>query len=210
MKKFSAPADWLTSIPVHHYPKSFADLASKRLPELQSLLEVQIKNSIPLSLFSQNGIGPASLATTHAIQKHLHCVEKAHALAKEHTRKVLADAGKAANTSEFAGMYVFISSRSPFYVGITRTVYRRVQSHVRSNDHNTASLLFKMVRKDAKHTRPRAELDLQSERAMAIRSWFQNQSVAILPLPCPVERYAFELYASMTLQTGVWNTFETH
>ncbi len=67
-----------------------------------------------------------------------------------------------------------------------------------------------MVRRATQHKGSRGALCFKSGQAKSIQLWLQNRSVAILPLACPVERYAFELYAAMALKTGLWNTFETH
>jgi len=207
---FTPPSSWLAKTAIHEHATSFADLAAIRLQELQRKLDCQIANPIPLSIFAASGTGSVALSSNNQIQSHLKIVSDAHALAKEHTSKLLLKAGKRANPHDFAGVYVFVSGSRPFYVGITRTIYRRVQAHVRHRNHNTASLLFNMVREDAQHKGLRDDLDCNSDRAKSIQAWLQNQSLAILPLACPVERYAFELYAAMELKTGIWNTFETH
>ena len=207
---FTPPSGWLARKPIHGHTASFAGLASRCLPELQRMLARQIANPLPLCLFTAAKTGPATLSAHSRIRTHLEVVNEAHAAAKEHTAKLRLETGKRANPHEFAGVYVFVSRGRPFYVGITRTIYRRVQAHVRNRNHNAASLLFNMVREDAQHKGLREELDFDSARASLIQVWLQGQSVAILPLACPVERYAFELYAAMSLKTGVWNTFETH
>lgn len=207
---FIPPSEWLAKVPVHAHVGTFADLATRRLPELQRVLELQIANPIPLSLFAADNTGAATLSTDATILTHLEAVSDAHFAARKHTAALREKAGKRASKHEFAGVYVFIAEKRPFYVGITRTVFRRVQSHVRKPTHNTASLFFSMVCRATKHKGSRGALSLKSERAKSIQKWLQSQSVAILPLACPVERYAFELYAAMVLQTGLWNTFETH
>lgn len=207
---FIPPPEWLATVPVHAHVGTFAKLAVERLPELYQALKKQIAKPIPLSLFSAGNTGPATLSAQAEIATHLKPVSSAHLAAKAHTAKLRREAGKQADPHEFAGVYVFVSGARPFYVGITRTIYRRVQAHVRNRNHNAASLLFNMVRGDAQHKGLRGDLDFDSDRAVSIQAWLQNQSVAILPLACPVERYAFELYAAMALQTGLWNTFETH
>ncbi len=207
---FTPPSSWLSKTAIHAHTGSFADLAKQRLPELQRMLDLQIANPLPLSLFAASNTGSAALSSNSLIQSHLKVVCEAHTVAKEHTSKIRLEAGKRADAHDFAGIYVFVSGDRPFYVGITRTIYRRVQAHVRHRNHNAASLLFNMVREDAQHKGLRGDLDFNSDRASIIQAWLQSQSVAILPLACPVERYAFELYAAMALETGAWNTFETH
>ena len=207
---FIPPAEWLAETAIHAHVGTFTDLAAHRLPELQRILDHQIANPIPLNLFAANNTGAAILSAAAEIVAHLEDMSDAHIAAKKYTAALREKAGKRASKHEFAGVYVFIANDRPFYVGITRTIYRRIQSHVRRADHNSASLFLSIVRRVVPHTGSRRTLDLKSEQARSIQRWLQSSSVAILPLACPVERYALELYAAMALKTGLWNTFETH
>jgi hypothetical protein len=42
------------------------------------------------------------------------------------------------------------------------------------------------------------------------RKYIQSLDVAFIKIDCPVELCAFQLYCSMELDTGQWNTFRTH
>ena len=202
--------DWLTARPVDGNASTVDALLSDRLPELQAQLERQIARALPLELFARPKLGPASLLKNDQFRAHIAGLEQALADARGHTERMSKSA-----KHDFAGVYIFLSSEPPsvpFYVGITRTVLKRVRSnHISGKTHNTATLRFQLMRSlETQTTRRRGDLSFNSPLAEEVLNWFLRQKVAILPLACPVERYAFELYASMKLQTGRWNTFETH
>jgi hypothetical protein len=78
-------------------------------------------------------------------------------------------------------------------------------------NHNTASLLYNLVKDCTDEKLPRSQLfSKYPDETKDIQQWLKCQQIAVLPLACPVQRYAFELYASMSLKTGKLNTFETH
>lgn len=207
--KFTPPKGWLSRKKVDGVSRGFEDLAQNRLPELFGFLEIQIKNAIPLSIFAKDGNGPATILKLPAFVAHLKCQEPALKKAIEHTAS-LKETDAARKNKEFAGVYVMVSGKRPFYVGISRNMIFRLRTHVRTLEHHTASLLFNLVRDQTNHLGRREELDFTTIEARGVQTWLRGQKVAILPLACPVERYAFELYASMKLMTGKWNTFETH
>jgi hypothetical protein len=202
--------DWLTAQTVDGNASTVEALLSVRLPELHAQLERQIARALPLELFHRPKLGPAALLKDDQFCAHMAGLEQALAEAHEHTKRKSSSA-----KNDFAGVYVFLSSESPsapFYVGITRTVLKRIQTnHIRGKTHNTATLRFQLMRSlKTQVTHRREDLSFDSPLAQEVLNWFLRQKVAILPLACPVERYAFELHASMKLQTGRWNTFETH
>lgn len=204
------PADWLTPMSVDGHSGDFEKLANDRLPSLFTQLAGQIQKPISLSLFTPENFGPAGLIKLPEITTHLADLENALDVAQRHSASIKRPGCVNATGSDFAGIYVLIASSRPFYVGISRTVLKRLQTHVRQLEHHTASLLFNLVRDYEVHVGERKALNLSSSKAKEIQHWLQNQAVAILPLACPVERYALELYAAMKLKTGKWNSFETH
>jgi hypothetical protein len=209
---FTPPVDWLTSKVVDGYAPTFDVLASRRIPGLFKQLKAQLQRPLPLELFARKDFGPAKLLKDEKFCLHFAGLEKDLKEARDYTDKRQENKSQ---KNDFAGVYVFLTEgpRSvPFYVGITQTIFRRVRTgHLRSRKHNAATLLFQMVRSlQQGKLKPRKELDLKSPKAELVSAWFCEQRVAILPLASPVERYAFELYASMELQTGRWNSFETH
>src|SRR5436305_603288 len=80
--------------------------------------------------FDTNGLGPAALAGGNDLIEHLHGLEDEWQAARFHKR----------NRHEWAGIYVFVTiSGHPFYVGISRTICRRLRHHLRGTTHNQAT-----------------------------------------------------------------------
>jgi hypothetical protein len=204
------PTDWLAEKIVDGHDESFAELSSKLLPSLYAKLATQILRPIPLSIFKKKGNGPATLRKSNDLTVHLEGLDDDLQRARDHTASIRNEGNLDVTCHDFAALYVTLSGCRPFYVGITRAVLRRLQSHVRNSTHNTGSLFYQLVKDFEGHAGPRQDLDMTSDKAKVIQKWLGEQSVAILPLASPVERYALELYASMELKTGRWNTFETH
>jgi hypothetical protein len=210
LPKLILPTDWLSEKVVDGHSEPFAELSSKLLPSLYAKLATQIHRPIPLSIFKKEGNGPATLRKSNDLKLHLEGLDDDLQTASEHTAAIRNQGNLDVTCHDFAALYVILSGCRPFYVGITRAVLRRLQSHVRNSTHNTGSLFYQLVKDVAGHAGPRQDLDMTSEKAKVIQNWLGEQSVAILPLASPVERYALELYAAMELKTGRWNTFETH
>ena len=207
--EFTPPKDWLSKKRVDGFSHSFEDLAKTRLPNLYLQLQTQIHRAIPLLPFAEDGNGPATLLSDTALSTHLKGLQDPLAEATRHTASLKSSEVRK-NNRDFAGVYVMVSGKRPFYVGISRTAICRLRSHVRTLEHHTASLLFNLLKNHTSHNGFRGDLDFTTEEAKGVQRWLRSQKVAILPLACPVERYAFELYAAMKLETGKWNTFETH
>ncbi len=203
-------ANWLSRKIVDGYPDPFSKLVKRRLPHLFRLIRQQIPGSLPLSRFAEKDVGVSTLLNDEATKRHLSAFTTELAEATRHSESLRKKPTQKGRASDFSGIYVLISGHRPFYVGITRGVLGRIQAHVRDLEHHSASLFYRLVHSHQKHGGRRAALDLTSSSAAKIQQWLQAQRVAILPLASPVERYSLELYASMLLKTGQWNTFETH
>jgi hypothetical protein len=114
---------------------------------------------------------------------------------------------------DFSGCYVLIEHGKPIYAGISRGVVKRLIQHVRGDDENSASLAYRM----AAHKNPHKLRRKVAMAKPAFRAAFESKraflcslDVAFIEIDCPVELYAFELYCSLELDTGQWNTFRTH
>lgn len=208
--KLVTPTEWLIEKVVDGHNESFAELSSKLLPSLYAKLTTQLGRPIPLSIFKQEGNGPATLRKSYDLNQHLKGLDVDLETASKHTAAIRNQGNLDVTCHDFAALYVTLSGCRPFYVGITRAVLRRLRSHVRNSTHNTGSLFYQLVKDFDGHAGFRQDLDMTSDQAKVIQNWLGEQSVAILPLASPVERYALELYAAMELKTGRWNTFETH
>lgn len=125
---------------------------------------------------------------------------------------------------EFRGLYVFAEQRVdswiPIYVGISRTVYRRLKQHgwyqnpssctlayLRCNDQLTSgekAELRKSSNKRDPYLHAKANAIVERERA-----WLRNCRVALHPVPNHYDLYFHEVAVAGRLKTE-WNSFKTH
>jgi len=113
---------------------------------------------------------------------------------------------------DVSGCYVIVSRGRPIYVGISRSVVKRLGDHVKGKSHFSATLAYRMAaRKPHGMSRTVAMADAE------FRAHFErNQKllramhVAIIEIDCPVELYCFELAAAMEFDTHQWNSFKMH
>ena len=114
---------------------------------------------------------------------------------------------------DFAGCYVLLERKRPIYVGISQHVVTRLIQHVKGRTHFDASLAYQMACKHCPHkvTRARAMTRPLFRRAFAKeRRRLSRMQVAWVHITNPVELHLFEVYCAMELNTGRWNTFQTH
>jgi hypothetical protein len=108
--------------------------------------------------------------------------------------------------ADFPGCYVFVSRGRPIYVGISRTVLQRLSQHIKGRTRAQASLAYRMAR-TLKRTRRKTDLDMLFRNR---KRYLGRLKVAFVEIDNALERYIFEAYCSMALDTSQWNTFETH
>jgi hypothetical protein len=116
-------------------------------------------------------------------------------------------------SEDFPGCYVHLHDSSAFYVGISRRLVERLQDHVKGDSHYKASLAYLMTNKKVQHklTRDDAMKDPAFRSAFDdARTFLRASSVAFIKINNPLERYLFEAYCAMELDTCEWNTFDTH
>jgi hypothetical protein len=117
------------------------------------------------------------------------------------------------HTSDFRGCYIFIDNCRPVYVGISRSVIQRLRQHVRGTTHYDATLAYRIAATRHPHSTTRsvamADADFQ-RRFSESQNYLRGMHVAFIEIPNPLELYLFEAYCAMELNTGEWNTFETH
>jgi hypothetical protein len=116
-------------------------------------------------------------------------------------------------SSDFPGCYVFVDGSKPVYVGISRTVAKRLVQHLNSDSHYSASLVYRMASKDFPHElkRDQAMKDIKFRDVFfAAQHRLRRMKVAVVEIRNDLELYVFEVFASMQLDTSTWNTFRTH
>lgn len=116
-------------------------------------------------------------------------------------------------SSDFPGCYVFLDARKPVYVGISRSVIKRIVQHLNFDSHYSASLVYRMASEEYPHEmkRDQAMKDDQFRAVFfAVQSRLREMTVAFVEIANDLELYVFEVYAAMKLDTDTWNTFRTH
>jgi hypothetical protein len=116
-------------------------------------------------------------------------------------------------TNDFPGCYVFIDGARAVYVGISRTVLKRLVQHLNFDSHYSASLIYRMATEDYPHEmkRDQAMKDDQFRNVFfSVQGRLRNMKVAFIEISDDLELYLFEVFASMKLNTETWNTFRTH
>jgi hypothetical protein len=115
---------------------------------------------------------------------------------------------------DFKGLYVFVHSKTPIYVGISKGVIGRTLQHVKGHSHNTSTLAYNIgliryeIINGKKYVGGRKEFDFKAEVAPA-KIFLLKQKIAFLPILNDEELYLFEIYCAMQLQCWL-NKFETH
>ncbi len=162
--------------------RTFEELATSILPGRMEELRHALKAPHPLSEFAKPGVGPKTLLKRLGYRE------------------------------DFSGCYVLLAE-APFYVGISRKVVARLRNHVKAKNHQDSSLVHAMAVKESGFTGRCEDADLDPAYMAAFRearSRLAECCVAFVEIQNPLELYLFEAYAAMALDTGEWNTFETH
>jgi predicted GIY-YIG superfamily endonuclease len=162
---------------------TYIELANGVLPDYMTKMRAAMKNPHSMTDFSTPGIGVTS------ILKRLE------------------------QSEDFPGCYVLLHNGAAFYVGISRRLVARLQDHVKGDSHHKASLAYLMACRKVQHelTRADAMKDQAFQHAFKeARTFLCTSSVAFIVIDNPLERYLFEAYCAMQLDTSRWNTFDTH
>lgn len=170
-------------MPIDACTHTFADLATKVLPQYMESMRRAMRTPRTLAEFCAPGVGVKAIAAT---------------------------LGK---NGDFSGSYVLLRNATPFYVGISRGVIGRLRQHGRGTTHFDASLAYRMACEKAPHdlTRDAAMKNPDFRRAFdEARQLLSGSSVAFIEIPNPLELYLFEAFCAMELNTSEWNTFRTH
>jgi hypothetical protein len=170
-------------MPIDNCTHTFEALASTVLPSHLEKLEAALKNPMPASTFV--GFKSASKVAL----------------------------SKVGRSTDFPGCYVFSDQGKPVYVGISRGVVKRLVQHLNFESHYTASLAYKMASEDFPHEMKRDQAmkdDQFREVFLSAQGRLRQMTVAFVEINNDLELYVFEVFASMKLDTGTWNTFRTH
>ena len=121
--------------------------------------------------------------------------------------------GKSKSLNEFKGLYVFGEETAnivvPVYVGISRTVYRRLRQHGYGKLHNQCSLAYLMAKDNNKNIE-RATIHKEfEEELLSQKEQVKSFKVALFPIKSDYELYFIEVALAGILKTK-WNSFRTH
>jgi len=148
--------------------------------------------------------------------KDLYLLERGHRQ-KDFLRKLNIQCNSFLNKNnliknEVKGLYVFASESiegnwEPIYLGISRTVFRRLYQHVWGKKHNEATLAFIMAKQRLLHVEKRNTL-LISE-LIKEQAFIKNLKLVIVPEENDYALYFMEVYMAGRLKSK-WNSFRTH
>jgi hypothetical protein len=118
-----------------------------------------------------------------------------------------------------AGIYLFSKEDEALYVGQTRNLRARLRNHTNPlSRENQASFAFLVAKTEAE----KAGIDLRRTRKVleadeafadhlrAAKLGVASMHVQFIELDGAIERTLFEVYASLALNTLLYNSFETH
>ncbi|HEX8102142.1 MAG TPA: hypothetical protein VF533_06000 [Solirubrobacteraceae bacterium] len=117
------------------------------------------------------------------------------------------------------GIYLFRDGDRPICVGQSRRLRTRLKQHTGAKrGHNQASFAFSLAKRKAAGAnvdigRFRAALETDPKFVPhfdAARARVASTDVQFIEVPDPIVRTLFEVYASLTLDTVEFNSFETH
>ncbi len=164
----------------------FGTLARLILPDYLRRMRRAMKTPLKMADFVQKGVGVQTL------------------LKRQHREE------------DFPGCYVFLSGKRPIYVGISRTVFRRLKQHVTGRTHSQASLAYRMARALKRSPGPKKTRDAHME-TRGFDKLFDDRKrylarlkVAYVEIDNALVQHVFEAYCAMALDTFRWNTFRTH
>lgn len=174
-------------MPVDECKHTFDELAREVLPGLMKQLRARMERPTSMSEFSEPGVGVATLLKGFGLK------------------------------SDPPACYVLIDNGRPVYVGISKSVIKRLMEHVRGGDHFAATLAYRIAATKHPHGKTASAAMKDTEfhgRFAEQRDYLRGLDVAFIEIPNPLVLHLFEAYCAMELATGTdvggWNTFRTH
>ena len=119
---------------------------------------------------------------------------------------------KVKRKNELQGLYVFGEMNedgkiTPIYVGISRTIFRRLRQHVWGKNHNETSFSYLKAKHFKEYKGERK--DLPYELLNVEKEKIKNYRLFIIPEINHFDMYFMEVYIAGRLKT-YWNSFKTH
>ena len=112
--------------------------------------------------------------------------------------------------NELKGIYIFIENDIPVYIGISRTIFRRLRQHGWGEKHNQCTLAYLIansIHYKSSFSKARSEFPdhLLDEAKEKIKSF----KVHLIPVDNDYDLYFLEVTLAGLLKTK-WNSFRTH
>ncbi len=170
-------------MPIDSCPHTFRALANEMLPADMTRMRRAMSSPLNMLDFGTRGIGPKTILK------------------------------KLDKQEDFSGCYVLLDGGVPVYVGISRSIVARLESHMKGADYYTATLAYRMAVVDFPHklTANEAMKDAEFMRLFsAKRDLLRTFQVAFIEMHDPITMCLFEVYCAMELDTATWNSFRTH
>lgn len=119
---------------------------------------------------------------------------------------------KVKNQNELQGLYVFgeldeENKIIPIYVGISRTVFRRLRQHVWGNKDNEATFAYLKAKTRLDHKDKRVKMDVNEFKLEQAK--IKNYRLVVIPETKHYDLYFMEVYIAGRLKS-YWNSFKTH
>lgn len=116
--------------------------------------------------------------------------------------------------NEFKGLYIFGEEKDgcivPVYIGISRTVFRRLRQHAWGKNHNECTLAYLKTReKWLSEGKKIGRATISNEDMLPAKSIIQNYKVVLWPVPEDYDLYFLEVVLAGKFKTK-WNSFRTH
>lgn len=121
---------------------------------------------------------------------------------------------KETNDKEFKGLYIFGEETNdkvnPVYVGISRSVFRRLKQHAFGKKHNECSLAYlKTKYKYEAEGKKISRVTINNEDMLPAKYVIQNYKVVLIRIENDYDLYFLEVALAGILKTK-WNSFKTH
>lgn len=174
-----------------HYPGDFSSLLQK-CDETVSFIK---------SAFAKGSV---------TVVKDLYITGTKLKRSEDYYSKLNVEPGK---NKEVKGLYIFAELDDnkkyiPIYVGISRSVFRRLYQHAFGKNHNQASFCYLKAKHFYEHPID-SRIDLPWQFVEAQQQKLREYSVIIIQEKEDYDLYFMEVYIAGKLKTK-WNSFKTH
>lgn len=121
---------------------------------------------------------------------------------------------KKITNNEFKGLYIFGDEIDgqiiPVYVGISRSVFRRLKQHAWGKKHNECSLAYlKSKHQFEIEEKEISRATITNDDMLPAKTIIQNYKVVLVPVQNDYDLYFLEVVLAGKFKTK-WNSFKTH